>query len=160
MSAALRPIRPEDDAAMQSIIIQVMTEFGAVGEGYSIEDPEVMAMSAAYDAPRSAYFVVEHAGQVIGGAGYAPLAGAAPHICELRKMYVLKSARGLGAGRLLLDTCLSAAREHDFEQCYLETLEHMTEARRLYQRAGFRKLDSNLGHTGHFGCNSWMLLNL
>ncbi len=108
----------------------------------------------------SAYFVIEKDGRVLGGAGYAPLTGAEPQICELRKMYVLRDARGLGAGRLLLDACLSGARKDGFRQCYLETLESMTDARRLYERAGFRKLDGHLGNTGHFGCNSWMLLNL
>lgn len=152
----MRPIRKDDDAAMAGIIRSVMTEFNAVGEGYSIEDPEVDAMSTAYDGERSAYFVVENAqGQLIGGAGYAQLQGADAEICELRKMYLDPSARGSGLGRTLLDACLQGAREAGYQRCYLETLDHMTAARKLYEAYGFRRIDKPLGATGHFGCDAW-----
>jgi putative acetyltransferase len=51
----LRPIAVADNPAVAQIIRTVMTEFGAVGKGYSIEDPEVDAMYEAYQDPRSAY---------------------------------------------------------------------------------------------------------
>ena len=59
MALHLRPIAPRDDAAVAAVIRTVMPEFGCVGEGFSILDPEVDAMSAAYAAPRSGFFVVE-----------------------------------------------------------------------------------------------------
>ena len=37
----LRPIQPQDDAAVASIIRTVMPEFGADGPGFAIHDPEV-----------------------------------------------------------------------------------------------------------------------
>ncbi len=46
----IRPIRPEDNPAVAQIIRQVMTEFGAVGCGFSIEDDEVDSMFEAYPA--------------------------------------------------------------------------------------------------------------
>ena len=55
----IRPIAPGDDAAMASVIRTVMPEFGAVGSGFAISDPEVDWMSRAYSEPRCAYFVVE-----------------------------------------------------------------------------------------------------
>ena len=94
-----RPIRPEDDAAMAAVIRAVMPEFGADGPGFAIHDPEVDHMSAAYAGPGAAYFVVVDAtGQVVGGAGVAPLEGGEPGVCELRKMYFLPAARGQGRG--------------------------------------------------------------
>ena len=65
----IRPIAPGDDAAMAAVIREVMPEFGAGGEGFAINDPEVDWMHRAYSAPRSAYFVVEVDGAVIGGGG-------------------------------------------------------------------------------------------
>ena len=61
---------------MAAIIRAVMPEFGAVGDGFAINDPEVDWMHRAYSAPRCAYFVLERDGVVIGGGGVAPLAGA------------------------------------------------------------------------------------
>ena len=157
---AIRPITPADDAAMASIIRAVMPEFGAVGDGFAINDPEVDWMSRAYAQPRSAYFVVERDGIVLGGGGVAPLDGGDGDTCELRKMYFLPRARGLGAGSAMMERCLQAARGFGFTRCYLETLCGMDAAMRLYDRSGFRRIDAPLGATGHGGCNTFYVLDL
>jgi putative acetyltransferase len=157
---AIRPIRAEDDAAVAALIRTVMPEFGAVGAGFAINDPEVDWMARAYAAPRSSYFVVERNGVVEGGGGVAPLAGGDADVCELRKMYFLPSLRGLGAGAALMERCLQAAREHGFRRCYLETLHGMTAAQALYAKSGFARIDRPMGATGHGGCNTFFLREL
>ena len=137
-----------------------MPEFGAVGSGFAINDPEVDWMSRAYAQPRCAYFVVEQDGVVVGGAGVAPLTGGDADTCELRKMYFLPSLRGLGAGAALMATCLDAARGFGFGRCYLETLRGMDAAMRLYEKSGFTRLPGPMGATGHGGCNAFYLLPL
>jgi putative acetyltransferase len=159
-SWSIRPIRADDDAAVAAIIHAVMPEFGAVGDGFAINDPEVDWMSRAYDAPRSAYFVVERDGVVLGGGGVAPLEGGPDDTCELRKMYFLPAARGLGAGSAMMARCLDAARGFGFTRCYLETLCGMDAAMKLYDRSGFRRIDAPLGATGHGGCNTFYLRDL
>jgi putative acetyltransferase len=156
----LRPIAARDDAAMAAIIRRVMPEFGAIGDGFAINDPEVDWMSRAYTAPRCAYFVIERDGRVLGGGGVAPLEGGDPEVCELRKMYFLPELRGAGAGRALIDRCLEAARALGFRRCYLETLRGMSDARRLYERSGFTLIDAPMGATGHGGCNTFYLREL
>ncbi|MCX7041528.1 MAG: GNAT family N-acetyltransferase [Gammaproteobacteria bacterium] len=156
----IRPIAPGDDAAMASVIRTVMPEFGAVGSGFAISDPEVDWMSQAYSEPRCAYFVIERNGQVMGGGGVAPLSGGDPDVCELRKMYFLPEVRGMGAGAAMMTHCLAAAREIGFKRCYLETLSGMDAAMRLYERTGFRKIAGPMGATGHGGCNTFYLMDL
>lgn len=157
---SIRPIIAADDAAVAHIIRRVMPEFGASGCGFAINDPEVDWMSKAYAAPRHAYFVLERAGQVLGGGGIAPLAGGDADTCELRKMYFLCEARGLGAGAAMMARCLDAARDAGFRRCYLETLTGMDAAMRLYERSGFRRIDAPMGATGHGGCNTFYLRDL
>jgi putative acetyltransferase len=157
----IRPIEPRDDAGMAAVIRSVMTDCGAVGPGFSINDPEVDFLSRAYSAPRSAYFVLaDAAGRVHGGAGIAPLTGGGDDVCELRKMYFLASARGQGHGDRMLARCLEAARDAGFHRCYLETLASMTAAARLYERHGFARVAAPLGATGHFTCDRWYLREL
>jgi putative acetyltransferase len=151
----IRPIRAADDPTIAAIIREVMTEHGAVGEGFAIVDPEVSEMSRAYAGPRAAYFVLERAHTVIGGAGYARLAGASDEICELRKMYLLPHARGGGLGRRLLALVLEAAKRDGYRRCYLETLATMQRARALYESVGFERLRAPEGSTGHYGCDAW-----
>lgn len=156
----IRPITASDDATMAAVIRTVMPEFGAVGDGFAINDPEVDWLSRAYAEPRCAYFVIERDGKVLGGCGVAPLTGGDPGVCELRKMYFLKEARGAGAGAAMMSKCLDAARQLGFKQCYLETLRGMDAAMRLYERSGFRRIDGPMGATGHGGCNAFYLLDL
>jgi putative acetyltransferase len=156
----IRPIEPRDDPAVAAIIREVMPSFGACGPGFAITDPEVDYMSRAYAAARSAYFVVEEGGKVIGGGGIAPLEGGDGDTCELRKMYFLPEARGRGLGERMMRLCLDRARGFGFRRCYLETLTGMDSARRLYERVGFSRLDGPLGATGHFSCDQHYLLEL
>jgi putative acetyltransferase len=155
----LREVRPDDDAAVKAVIRTVMPTFGAQGPGYALSDPEVDGMYAAYQAPRSAYFVIEDdAGRVLGGGGYAPLEGGDGHTAEVRKMYFLPELRGVGMGAKLMQRILDGARAEGFGQIYLETLAHMAAARRLYEGFGFQRLDAPLGDTGHHGCDTWYRL--
>ena len=156
----IRPIQAADDAVMAGIIRVVMPEFGAIGSGFAIADPEVDWMSRAYSEPHCAYFVVEQHGEVLGGGGVAPLVGGDDDVCELRKMYFLRAARGLGAGSAMMKQCLDAARELGFKRCYLETLSGMDAAMRLYERTGFRRISCSMGATGHGGCNTFYLMDL
>ena len=159
-NTGIRPIEQTDDPAIAAIIREVMTEFGAIGEGYSIVDAEVDAMTAAYAGPDAAFFVACLDGVVVGGAGIGPLRDGPLGVCELKKMYLREQARGHGLGRRLMEHCLAAAREAGYEQCYLETLEHMSDARRLYELNGFVPLNGPMGNTGHCLCNGWFIKDL
>ena len=151
----LRPIEPADNQQVAKIIRMVMTEFGAVGEGYSIMDPEVDDMHGAYSGPRTAFFVVALAGgRVFGCGGIGPLVGGGAEVCELKKMYFLPELRGLGFGQMMVSACLEKAKELGYRKCYLETLVRMEQANRLYQKMGFEKICGPMGATGHGGCDS------
>jgi putative acetyltransferase len=152
----IRPIRRSDNPVVARIIRDVMTSFGAVGEGYSINDPEVDDMFGAYPLPESVFYVVTREKTVLGFGGVGPLAGGKDGVCELQKMYFLPELRGTGMGSKLLNLCLKEARGLGYKTCYLETLEHMSHARHLYRKHGFESLDKPMGATGHSACNAWM----
>lgn len=155
-SLRFRPILPKDDAAVASVIRTVMPQFGADGPGFAIHDSEVDGMCAAYSIAGASYFVVETPdGRVIGGGGIARLEGGEPGVCELRKMYFLDEARGLGMGEKLLCHCLAVAKELGYKTCYLETLTGMDSAMHLYDKVGFKKLCAPMGATGHGSCDRW-----
>lgn len=159
-SFSLRKIRPEDNLTVANIIRSVMTEFGAVGKGFSIEDPEVDAMFEAYQDERSAFYVIEQAGKVLGCGGVSQLTGGDHLTCELKKMYFLPEARGQGAGKLLADLLIHEARIREYAFMYIETLQRMEAANRLYQRLGFEALEQSMGATGHGGCDLYYLLEI
>ena len=156
----IRPIQKKDDREVARLIRQVLTEFRAVGEGYSIADPEVDEMTDTYRSESACYFVIVHEAKIVGCAGIARLRGGDETTCELQKMFLLPSTRGIGLGRKLLTLLLDEAKDRGYTRCYLETLSRMNRARELYIQNGFKPLDNPIGKTGHGSCDLWYLKGL
>lgn len=153
---SIREVKEEDNPALGAVIRQVLIDIGVPKVGTAYADPELDFMFQAYQKVRSAYFVIEEEGVVLGGAGIAPLAGEDPSICELQKMYFLSQARGKGLGQKMINHCLAYAKMQSFELCYLETLPYMKAAQKLYLKTGFDYIEGPMGNTGHTSCNVWL----
>lgn len=156
----IRSIQKRDNDQVARLIRTVMTEFRAVGDGYSIGDPEVDDMYGNYRNKRSCYYVITSGDQVVGCGGLGPLDGGDKFTCEMRKMFFLRETRGIGLGRRLLLLLLDEARSRDYKKCYLETLDRMWQANELYQKNGFQLIEKPMGTTGHGSCDRWYLLHL
>ncbi|MBU1095035.1 MAG: GNAT family N-acetyltransferase [Bacteroidetes bacterium] len=59
--------------------------------------------------------------------------------CELRKMYIIKSNRGKGIGKFLLERSLLRAKELGYKKIILETASVLHEAITLYKGYGFKE---------------------
>ena len=157
MNFTIDVITSADDSAICQIIKTVGAEFGAIGDGFGPSDTEVLNMSKHYqDHLRSRYFIAKMNGEIVGGGGIAPF-GEHAGVCELKKLFLLPPARGKGIGRSISIECLSFAQAQGFNRCYLDTLENMTSAIKLYEALGFEHLDAPLAGTEHNGCDVWML---
>ena len=156
----IRPIRRGDNAVLAGLIRGVMDEYGIADDGCAGQGSEVDDMYQAYHGDRASYLVVARGRRVLGGGGIGPLAGADASICLLRKMYFLPELRGLGLGRSVIELLLDRARALGYRRCYLETSGPMAEARRLYERIGFREQEQSMGKTGYAACNRWYLKEL
>lgn len=156
----IRPIKLEDNPFLAAIIRNTLTEFGAANPGTVFFDPTTDALFELFQTPNSAYFVAELNGTILGGGGIFPTEGLPGDTCELVKMYLVPEARGIGLGRTLIGKCLEIAKEMGFQQVYLETLDELHLALKIYARFGFKYLSAPMGNTKHFGCGLWMLKNL
>ena len=156
----IRSIQASDNPDLAMIIRNTLTEFGAANPGTVFFDPTTDALFELFQTPKAAYFVAESNGKILGGGGIYPTEGLPEGTCELVKMYLLPEARGIGLGRTLIEKCLETAREKGFQQVYLETLDELHLALKIYAKFGFEYLPAPLGDTKHFGCGLWMLKKL
>jgi DNA-binding MarR family transcriptional regulator/GNAT superfamily N-acetyltransferase len=66
---------------------------------------------------------------------------------KLRMLYVDASARGLGIGNRLVEETLRFARQAGYKRMILWTTSILTDARKLYQRAGFQLVEEEPVHS-------------
>lgn len=156
----IRPIQAADNAATAAVIRQVLTEYGLNREGFAFVDAELDSLFEHYRAPHAAYFVAEVDGRIMGGAGFGPLLGGDEGTAELKKMYLLPEARGLGLGRALMDALLPLVKAGGYTRLYLETMPSMKDAIRVYQKYGFQPIDQPMGNTGHHGCQAFYVRSI
>jgi putative acetyltransferase len=156
----IREIQLKDNPIIAKVIREILIEFGVPKVGTAYADKILDTLYEAYDTEKAIYYVIEKEGEIFGGAGIKQLDNFEGNVCELQKMYFLTEARGVGLGSKMMETCLLKAKEFGFEQCYLETLPYMEDARKLYRKSGFKDLDAPMGDTGHYSCNLWMLKEL
>lgn len=160
MSIIIREIQQKDNETIKNIIRNALTEFGGNRPGTAYYDEDILNMADAYKDSRSAYFVAELDGEVVGGGGFKHLNKAPTNYCELQKVYIKKEVRGKGIGKLLVEKCIEKAKEAGYEYMYLETFPNMLKAQILYKKLGFNNLDHSIGDTGHKTNEIWMLKKL
>ena len=153
----IRDLEPVDNIAIASVIRDTLTEFGANRPGTVYFDPTTDDLFSLFRKKGSYYQVVMIDDVIVGGGGIYPSDGLPENTCELVKMYLLPSARGLGLGKKMIAACLENAKQMGYQQVYLETMPELKDALKTYEKFGFTYLDGPLGNTGHFGCALWMI---
>lgn len=152
-------IKPEYNKEIENVIRTCLIEYGANHEGTAWADPNLGIFSEIYNDEYNKYWVaLDEEGKVIAGVGIGKLDGA-EGVCELQKMYCLKSARGTGVAYKLMDIALDYAKKY-YDKVYLETLENMTRAQRFYEKYGFKRTYEPVVKTEHFACDVRYIKNI
>ena len=133
------PIQPHHDAAMAAIVRAALKAHGLDIPGTAYFDASLDHLSAFYDRPGRAYYVLLDGETVVGGIGVAEFDGL-PGGCELQKLYLDPSLRGRGLGRDMIRFIEDRARELGYRQIYLETHTSLQAAIRAYEHSGYRPI--------------------
>lgn len=156
----IREIRPEDNLQIEAVIKGCFPEFKIPLKGTAYEDAETPFMYESYQGEREIYYVVANDSEVFGGAGIKQLKDFNGNVCELQKMYFSPQIRGKGYGKQLFEMCLKAAKDFEYQTCYLESASQLKAAIHIYENFGFEHLTKPLGNTGHYSCGVWMTKQL
>lgn len=131
---SLRPANNKDCKKITELIYGVLKEYNLKPDP-AATDADLKNIEQAYFERGGTFYVLEEkGGRIIGAYGLYPLGKAT---CELRKMYLNRSYRGRGLGKLLLEEALSKAKQLGFKTMTLETASVLKEAIGLYKSYGF-----------------------
>jgi putative acetyltransferase len=155
----IRAYRRDDFAAVLTLVTTTLTEYGFPAHIGNVQQ-DLHDIETHYGRARAGFWVAEIDAGLAGTVALRPkvdresrsatqrfeakplggLGGGAPHLdrtCELKRLYVHKSARGQGVGRALYANAEAFARAAGYDRIWLESSRLFTEARRLYERNGF-----------------------
>jgi putative acetyltransferase len=132
----IRPWQPIDRQPIATVISTVLAEYG-LGWEPAGADRDVLAIEECYLATGGAFWTIcDPAGQVIGSAGYYPIARGHRAV-EIRKMYILPAHRGQGLGKFVLQELEKAITAQGWQEIWVETASVLVEAVRLYESSGY-----------------------
>lgn len=98
---------------------------------------EVASLPGEYVRPSGVLFVADTAGHVVGCVAVRRLDA---DVCEMKRLFVRREARGLGAGLALAQAAIAFATTAGYGAMRLDTLRAMDAARALYRRLGFHEI--------------------
>lgn len=157
MNITIRPIVKEDNREMALLIKGIFLEFNLPKKGTAYSNPSTNNLYALFQTEKSAYWVAEYNGKILGGCGIFPTNDLPANHAELVKLYLHPDSRGKGIGKKLLAQSFISAISFGYQYLYLESVPEFSDAIQLYENTGFIQVDKRLGSSGHFSCNVWML---
>lgn len=142
MTAGFR-IAPARTPADLAAVVDLFAGYAAslpVDLGYQDFDGELAALPGKYAPPAGELFLARDAtGAPLGCVGLRPLPDDG--CCEMKRLFLLPAARGLGLGRALTEAVIAHARTLGYRELRLDTLASMAAAQALYASMGFERID-------------------
>jgi GNAT superfamily N-acetyltransferase len=96
---------------------------------------ELEHLAEEYGPPSGAFLLARENDVALGCVG---LRRAAEGVGEMKRLYLAPAARGKGAGRMLAEAIVAAAKDLGYSSVVLDTLPAMKAAQALYASLGFR----------------------
>ncbi len=141
----LRDPRPGDMGLVVANQAMVYAqEFGWNAEYEALVAEIVAKFIREFDRDSERCWIAEKDGKMVGSVF---VVRQDETTAKLRLLYVDGSARGLGMGHRLVDECLRFARQAGYKRMVLWTNSVLTDARRIYEKAGFELVEEEQHHS-------------
>ncbi len=136
---SIRPVRAADDLAAVGVLFQAYVATLDVDLGYQDFSGELAGLPGKYAPPQGELLLARDAAdQPLGCVGLRPI--SPDGCCEMKRLYLLPAARGLGLGKAMTEAVIETARSLGYSELRLDTLPSMTTALRLYDLLGFERI--------------------
>ncbi|WKZ80732.1 MAG: GNAT family N-acetyltransferase [Fimbriimonadaceae bacterium] len=134
---AIRSVSPSDIDLVRKLFREYEAEL-RVDLCFQGFEQELCSLPGKYAEPRGAILLALEGEEPAGVVALRPLGETE---CEMKRLYVRPAFRGHGAGRLLAEAIVGAAKSKGYGAMALDTLERLQPAIRLYESLGFRRCE-------------------
>ncbi len=128
---------PDDVEAVRRLFVEYQESLG-VDLCFQGFDRELAELPGDYAPPEGSLLVARAEDGIVACVALRRLD---PQTCEMKRLYVRPTQRGLGLGRGLAEAVIAEARRIGYVQMRLDTLPSMNEAAALYEHLGFRDIE-------------------
>lgn len=168
LKPTVRPAREEDAALIADLGARTFLQtFGAENDPQDIHAYVTRHFSrrqieSELRSPASSFFLVSLGDKTVGYAklreGEVPTCVTGSSPVELERIYVERSHFGMGIGGVLMQACISAAREKGFSTVWLGVWEQNVRALGFYRHWGFEIVGSQEFVLGADVQNDWVMV--
>ncbi len=140
-SAAFHIVPARTDADFHDAVRLFGAYAGTLGVDLSFQnfEEELENMPGEYAPPKGELLLARAAdGEAIGCVALRPIEPAG--CCEMKRLYVMRKGRQLGAGKALVDAIIKIAVAEGYTEMRLDTLPSMAAALTLYAEVGFQRI--------------------
>ena len=135
----IRPVRSEADLAATAELFRGYAASLPIDLAYQDFSAELAALPGKYAPPAGELLIARDTlGAPLGCVGLRPLSDDG--CCEMKRLFLLPAARGLGLGRALSEAVIAEARRRGYRELRLDTLPTMAAAIGLYEQLGFEPI--------------------
>jgi putative acetyltransferase len=131
----LRDYQKGDEPEVMNLLKTVLAGYG-LKTNPALTDSDILNIEQSYLRNNGAFKVLTDDKKIIGSFGIFKIS---TNICELRKMYLYKSYHGQGLGRRMMIDAINVAKCLGYMEMVLETNSRLEEAKRLYEKFGFKE---------------------
>jgi GNAT superfamily N-acetyltransferase len=123
------------DLAAAAALFLAYAQSLPINLAYQDFSAELASLPGKYAPPHGVLFLARgETGEALGCIALRPLADKC---CEMKRLYVVPSGRGLGLGKALVEAILGEAARLGYAEMRLDTLPSMHGAIALYESFGF-----------------------
>jgi GNAT superfamily N-acetyltransferase len=134
----IRPVRTAEDLRATAALFEGYAASLPIDLDYQDFASELAALPGKYAPPRGELLIARGGGGPLGCVGLRPIAPEG--CCEMKRLFLLPGARGLGLGRAITQALIEEARRRGYREMRLDTLPTMTAAIGLYKQMGFEAI--------------------
>jgi ribosomal protein S18 acetylase RimI-like enzyme len=137
--ATIASARTESDLVAVRALFAIYRASIGIDLAYQRFEVEVATLPGAYAPPDGALLLARGAaGEPLGCVALRPLGDG---VAEIKRLFVLPAARGLGLGGRLMSAIVGEARRIGYRALRLDTLPSMTRAQTMYRAVGFETIE-------------------